>query len=437
MSGGIPANSTVSTTPTQYNLDEGSAWSVTTTLGGSTTDERWATGQQTAGNATVAQTIALSYYHQYAATVSFMIRGAETTGPDFTYTTFGAVHSAITALPAIGVWADAGTQYGMSGTLTGSNAQERWGTTDSLNGTAAGPFSLAPTYYQQFLVSAKYSTIGGGDPASAGEIYLSAPSFGSEGTTVLTPNAQSLWLDAGSAYGVTQNVSSTEPFSDGGGAGFYAEAERWITNSTGGTVTEGLGINPQYQNQYLVALQPSSAAAGTVSVSGGWYDAGTKLQVTATANSGWKLATWTSATPLASPTLSANGSISLEVNSPVNDTAVFYPGLTISTAANMVISYSYASGAASGTISEGSTVVYAPPGGIRLSASTSSFLNSFAGWSGASSSSSPSISLMVIGPTSISARSTYNYLDIAIILGAVILLIAVAAALASRRTGKQ
>jgi hypothetical protein len=44
---------------------------------------------------------------------------------------------------------------------------------------------------------------------------------------------------------------------------------------------------------------------------------------------------------------------------------------------------------------------------------------------------------MVIGPTSISARSTYNYLDIAIILGAVILLIAVAAALASRRTGKQ
>jgi hypothetical protein len=436
VSGGTQVTATLSTSPTTYSVDVGSGWTVTGTLVGSTASARWQTDQQTSGNATAAQTIALTYYHQYAASVSYSIRGAATVPPDFTFTAFGSAQNASTSTQPSVFWVDAGSSYGMTNPLQASNSQERWVSPGGLNGTATSAFSVAPTYYQQFLVGAKYSTIGGGNPASADEIYLSAPSFGSEVTTILTPDAQSLWLDADSVYGLTQNVSLTEPFSDGGGAGFYTEAERWITNSTGGTVTEGLDIDPQYQNQYLVSLQPSSVAAGTVSVSGGWYDAGTELQVIATANSGWGLVTWISATPLAAPTLSANGSISLEVNSPVNDTAVFYPGLTISTAPGVTIAYSYASGAASGTITEGSMVVYVPPSGIKLSASSASFLYSFGGWSGASSSSSPSISLAIASPSSISARSTYNYLDIAIILGAVIVLIAIVAALATARSRK-
>jgi hypothetical protein len=215
------------------------------------------------------------------------------------------------------------------------------------------------------------------------------------------------------------------------------EVERWTTNSTGGIVVEDLTIVAQYQNQYLVTLQPSAADGGTISTSGGWYDAGAQLQATATANSGWHLEYWSSATTAVNPTMSANGSITLQVNSPVNDTAVFYPGLTISTTPGVVVSYSYGPhGVSSGTITQGSTVVYVPPSGIELSASSSSFLNSFGGWSGASSSSSPSVSVLITSPSSISARSTYNYLDIAIILGALILLVAVVAALVSRRQRK-
>ncbi|MDA4136113.1 MAG: hypothetical protein OK449_03815 [Thaumarchaeota archaeon] len=440
VSEGTQVNATLSTSSTIYNADIGSEWNVTSSLsasvGSNAGGERWQTDQQTNGTVTAAHVMELAYYHQYQGLISYIVDGAATSAPDFDFTAFGTPQNANTSSQPTAFWVDTGTQYGMTNPLQGSSSLERWVTEDAVNGTATSSFILMPAYEQQYLVSVRYSTIGGGNISSAGEVYFSAPSLGKEVTIAMTLGSQSLWLDAGAAYGLTQNVTLTLPFSDGGGAGFYSEAERWITNSTGGTVMEGLSIDPQYQNQYLVSLQPSPAAAGTLSVSGGWYDAGTVLQVTPASDSGWKLVTWTSATPLAAPAMNPNGSISLEVNSPVNDTAVFYPGLTITTAANVVISYSYASGAASGTISQGSMVVYVPPSGIKLSASASSFLSSFGGWSGVSSSSGPSISITLTSPASISARSTYDYLDIAIILGAVILLIAVVATLASRRTGK-
>jgi len=441
ISKGSGVNATLSTSPTSFEADIGTAWSVTGTLGGSTGSERWTTDQQTSGNATAAGTFVLDYYNQYAGSVSYSIIGAPTSGPDFSYTSFGSMESVgVVAQPPspIVFWADAGTDYAISNPLGASNFQQRWISDSVVNGSATGPFSLSPVYYQQFLVSADYSTIGGGDISAAGQVYLSAPSFGSEVTLALSTSPQSVWLDAGSAYGLTQSLSLTAPVpANETGLVTPLEVERWTTNSTGGIVVEDLTIVAQYQNQYLVTLQPSAADGGTISTSGGWYDAGAQLQATATANSGWHLEYWSSATTAVNPTMSANGSITLQVNSPVNDTAVFYPGLTISTTPGVVVSYSYGPhGVSSGTITQGSTVVYVPPSGIELSASSSSFLNSFGGWSGASSSSSPSVSVLITSPSSISARSTYNYLDIAIILGALILLVAVVAALVSRRQRK-
>jgi hypothetical protein len=443
VSKGSQVNATLGTSPTTFEADIGTGWNVTGTLSGSTQSERWTTDQQTGGNATAAGTFVLDYYHQYAGSVSYSILGAPTSAPDFSYTSFGSAQSAgvVSQPPSPTVfWADAGTDYAISNPLGASNFQERWISESVVNGTATGPFSLSPVYYQQFLVSADYATIGGGDISAAGQVYLSAPSFGSEVILVLSTSPQTVWLDAGSAYGLTQSLSLTAAVpANETGLVTPVEVERWTTNSTGGVVVEDLTIVAQYQNQYLVTLQPSPAAGGGLSTSGGWYDAGSELQSTATANGGWKVEYWA---PAGSPgqIISTGDTLSVQVNSPVNDTAVFYAGLTVSAGPGVSVSYSYASasnGSVVGQVPAGtSAVVYSPASGVKLTAATSSFPYSFGGWSGASSSGESSITLAVTSPETISARSSYNYLDIAIILGALILLIAVVAALASRRQRK-
>lgn len=449
VSEGTQVNATLSTSPTTYNVDVGSAWNVTNSLaasvGSESGGERWQTDQQTNGTATAAQAIELTYYHQYSAGVVYSLSGAAAPAPNFTFTAFGAPQNASTSMQPTAFWVDAGTQYGMTDPLQGSNSQERWMTEDTVNGTATSSFSLTPTYQQQYFVSVRYSTIGGGNISSAAEVYFSATSSGKEVTIAMTPTAQSLWLDAGSAYGLTRGVGVYA----GIGVSINATStvtppavEQWITNSTGGTITEGLAIDAQYQNQYLVTLHPSAAAAGALSTTGGWYDAGSELQSTASPNSGWQMEFWLPAAGSNGQTGSTGDALSIPVNSPINDTAVFYAGLTISAAPGVSVSYSYPSGTSNGAVGQGnvqagtSAVVYVPSIQVQLVAGTPSFPYSFAGWSGASTLSSPSISLAISGPASIGAKSTYNYLDIGIILAALIALIAVIAALSGRRSGK-
>jgi hypothetical protein len=449
VSDGTQVNATLGTSPTTYNLDIGSEWNVTSSLvasmGSGSSRERWQTDGQTNGTATTAQAIELTYYHQYQAGVRYSLSGAAAPAPNFAFTAFGAPQNASTSMQPTAFWVDAGTQYGMTNPLRGSNSQERWVTGDTVNGTATSSFSLMPTYQQQYLVSVRYSTIGGGNITSGGEVYFSATSLGKELTVAMMPTAQSLWLDAGSAYGLTKGVG----IHAGIGVSINATsivtppaAEQWITNSTGGTITEGLTIDAQYQNQYLVTLQPSNTAAGTLSTSGGWYDAGAELQATASASSGWQMEFWLPAAGSIGQTGPTGDTLSIPVNGPINDTAVFYAGLTISAAPGVSVSYSYPTGTSNGAVGQGivpagaSMVVYVPPIAVQLVAGNPSFPYSFAGWSGASTLSSPSISLAISGPASIGAKSTYNYLDIGITLAALIALIAVVAALSGRRSRK-
>jgi len=441
VSGGVHDNATLGTSPTTYNLDIGSAWNVKGTLGGSAAGERWQTGQQTGGTASASQTIALTYYHQYSITASYAVVGAAGASPLFTYTSFGTLVSTGTSTQPTPFWVDAGAAYALANPLRGSNSQERWTSQNTVGGTATSSASLTPTYYQQFLVGEQYSVVGGGSFSPPVVPYLASYSFGVPLSEMLTPQASSAWLDAGSQYGLTPSINASTS-SSSGGTSLPAATERWVTNVTSGLVAQGLMIDARYQNQYLVTLQPSASAAGSLSTAGGWYNAGSQLRVTATANNGWKFEYWGSSTVSGSPIVASGGAVSMQVNAAVSDTAVFYPGLTISTGPAVSVSYSYPSWIASsvsvkGTIPAGtSAVVYVPESGVELTASPSSFLDSFAGWSGASTSSGVSVTLAISGPASIGARSAFNYLDIGIILGAAILLIALAVSLAGRSRGK-
>jgi len=62
---GIDMTLTLTGTPTAVQADQGSSWSVTNPLQGSTTSERWWTAQPAKGKATSTKTISFMYEHQY------------------------------------------------------------------------------------------------------------------------------------------------------------------------------------------------------------------------------------------------------------------------------------------------------------------------------------------------------------------------------------
>jgi len=129
-------------------------------------------------------------------------------------------------------------------------------------------------------------------------------------------------------------------------------------------------------------------------------------------------------------------STTLTVDSPINETAVFYPGVLIRVSSGGYVVYSY--GTTSGTVKPGTpATVYVPVGtNVSLSTHPLLFVYSFEGWSGLTSSKSVRVSIIVSSPTSIKANYGYNYLVIGSLSGSVVVAVAVAFLyLAKRRKG--
>ncbi len=131
-----------------------------------------------------------------------------------------------------------------------------------------------------------------------------------------------------------------------------------------------------------------------------------------------------------------NGSASIEVDSPLTETATFYPGLTITASGKLSVSYTY--GESAGTVPEGAPkTIYAASGtSIQLTAKPKMFLYSFAGWTGSVTDKNSSISTVLDGPQNITADFTYNYVSIGLIAAGVIIIIAGAVILIMRRKNK-
>jgi len=111
----------------------------------------------------------------------------------------------------------------------------------------------------------------------------------------------------------------------------------------------------------------------------------------------------------------------LQVNGPVNETAIFYAEVMITPASNGHVSYTY--GSSSGTAAGGSTTtLYIPPGSnVSLSASSDSLLYSPGSWSvGNGSSSGNQVNLSVNGPTTVGISFGLDTTIIALIAAVVI-----------------
>jgi hypothetical protein len=420
---GVRTSATLQESQIAYKVDLGSTWNVSPDLNGSSSSERWQTDQATTGVAKGASAVSILYYHQFLVSFGFTVDGGGSgyQAPMVAYLTFGSGQTAeatSTSSANAEVWADSGSRYNYTDPLSGSTTDERWNS-GSPSGSVGAAGAISAQYHHQFLLTVDASFTGSEIFPS---VSIKSTSAGSPftGTVVLGPNP--FWLDANAQYTIPQTLS-------------LSQGERWATNATtSGAASGGLTIHLGYQYQYFISFSTNAAGGGTISATSGWYPPDDSLQVTATTSPGWEVVGWAGTGSGSNSGTAA--AFTLVVSGPANETATFYPGVTLRSAGPITVSYQ--DGSISGTVpSGGSAVVYVPPASaISLTTSPPPFLYLFSGWSGASNSTGKSISLVVNEPESVLASSTYNYTDIAIIVAAV-LAILVGALLAARRPRSQ
>ena len=402
--------------PSVYIVDLGTNWSVSASLGGSSASNRWETNQTTTGRASSPETIQFLYHYQAFVTFGFSVDGG---GSGYSPPTvaFVSFQTPATTPTGVGVWADSGSGYQFSNPLPGSTASERWLATPG--GMLGSSGQVEVVYYNQFLVafdlSFKNTVVFPGislKSTSAGLPYSA--------TVILGTNKE--WLDSGATYSVAQTYS-------------LETGERLITNATNaGVVSANLVVPLVYQDQFYIAVTQNAPGAGTLSPQSGWYDSGSTLQLDAVAAAGWQFESWGGIGSDSASGGTPSLALAVGPGSPANETAVFYPGVVID--ANGPVSVSYSDGSVSGSVPGGKTVqVFVPPSStISLTASDAGFLTTFSGWSGASTLTSTSVSLLVDAPATMTSNSGYNYAEIGVLAVVIALVLgAVALALSKRR----
>lgn len=194
------------------------------------------------------------YYPQYLTTFQYTVSGGGSYSPPYvTYYDTGLPRTAPAGTP---VWADSAAAYDYQSQLPGSTPYERWSTTTP-NGLVSVPgSSISINYYHQYGVTLSYQSTGGNAPVTpslTGEVYgLSLP-------TRLSIQSSTIWLDAGSAYSLTNTLAGT------------TGQERWYAAvSSFGLVSSPMTLSPIYSHQYFLTVNGSPPG----STGQGWYDAG-------------------------------------------------------------------------------------------------------------------------------------------------------------------
>jgi hypothetical protein len=423
VSEGIQKSVSLSTIPATYYVDNGSQWSVSQSFAGSGAGERWATESPTSGTAASPVRLVITYYDQFLVSFGYTISGGGSgySDPEVTYYQYGRAQSAAAGRGAgTDEWADAGTSYSYTAQLSGAAAGERWAT-GSASGTVTSARTISPVYYHQYSVLFGYSLV----PASAGapEVTVSFYSLGSAETTTAMAAGTTEWADAGKEFAYRKDIPA-----QGSGARWHAYS------GVKGAVDGPLSVSPTYFLQFYVHVSSNSERGGTVYTRAGWYNASGGVPLLASASPGWSFAGWRGA-GAGSYTGNSTSAVAELVSGPVNETAVFEPGLTVRAESGLTVEVTYAGGGY--TVAEGSTrILYVPLNAtVTLTAKPASFLYAFGGWGGAASGSSQTATLVVQGPESVSASSTYSSGAVAALGAAVVATAVLVVYLARRRRG--
>jgi hypothetical protein len=166
----------------------------------------------------------------------------------------------------------------------------------------------------------------------------------------------------------------------------------------------------QYTHQFFVTVSVSTVLGGTTSNKDNWYDQTAFVTLNATASKHWSFAYWRGGTPS-----SYNGTTqtaTFAVSGPANETAIFFPGLAITTGDGGSVSYKY--GSINGTVPGGSNrTIYPPPGrNVTLTAIPNTVQIMFTGWLGPHSGSQLRDSVAISSPATVTASFAIDYSDI-------------------------
>lgn len=381
--------------------DAGTIYNFTNPLPGTTTTARWS-APLASGAINSSAVLAPTYYYQYAFSIDFaVVGGGPFHAPQLNLTSFGAEATATLDSTATTYWLDSGSRWSVSMVLPNSTMDERWMTPETTSGAATATADLAFQYYHQFLVKVEYQVLGGGAPVTPTYGYFE---LGNETSSALSTTLTSFWVDSGSAWNATATLNGS------------ASGERWVTTSaTTGLVAAPFSLVLSYYHQYYLVVAVNTALGGTFSNSSGWYDSGTRVNLTASADAKWRLEYWRG-TGLGSYN-GTEATSAVYVSGPVTETAVFYPGVLVASSQGGSIRLVF--GSASGVIKEGTNqTLYIPLGeNLTLVAIPSSVLEVFNAWSGNVTRSATQASFAVEGPSSVTGTFGLNYTGIAESIG--------------------
>jgi hypothetical protein len=161
------------------------------------------------------------------------------------------------------------------------------------------------TVTTQVTMTVSYSVVGGGTPTAPVFYYVLN---GASQSLTLTKAAKAVSVDAGSAWSVTPNP-----------LGGSTTSQRWYSTQALTGTASATTIVFSFQRQYYLTML--AHGPGTVSPSSGWQNAGAKVTIKATANSGHKFKTWTGSGTGSYTGTSASHTINM--NAAITETANF------------------------------------------------------------------------------------------------------------------
>jgi len=166
--------------------------------------------------------------------------------------------------------------------------------------SAQATFTVDPV-----TMTVSYSVVGGGSPTAPVFHYVV---YGVGKSLTLTKVATNVKVDGGSSWSVTPNPL--------GGSG---SSQRWHSTQPLSGTASATTIQFIFQHQYYLTMVVHGP--GTVTPSSGWYNAGDKLTITATANAGHIFKSWTGAGSGSYTGFSSSHTITM--NSAIIETATF------------------------------------------------------------------------------------------------------------------
>ncbi len=250
--------------PTSSGVDTGvwldccsSEWSVPRTLTGSTLTEQWAANpadlEGFASLGSAGSSVDITYYNQYPLTASFTVTsGSGYQNPQLRYTQYGVPQQVQSTSYPTSFWADAGTLWSISSTLSGPTASEQWTAAPNsvVSGTVSAPVTISPHYFDQYLVTTNYAIIGTGSSGYGNPTFFYT-SLGSVNSTTLTTSPVEYWVDAATQWNVSNALAGNSTL------------QRWQTNqATSGSITSAENISIAYYWQYFVTFQFSVVGGG-------------------------------------------------------------------------------------------------------------------------------------------------------------------------------